>query len=48
MVDSSQSTFAVKGAQLLQKGDAALKGSFFGNLMKGRAERCDEAKEFYG
>jgi len=26
---------------------AKLKGSFFGNMMKGKEERADEAKELY-
>jgi len=30
-----------------KKGEAALKGSFFGNLMKGKTERQDDAKEFF-
>jgi hypothetical protein len=29
------------------RGDKTLKGSFFGNLMKGKADRADEAKEFF-
>jgi len=33
--------------ELEAKGDKMLKGSFFGNLMKGKADRADEAKEHY-
>lgn len=46
MVDSN-STFAKKGEEFYKKGCDALKGSFFGNFMKGKAERQDEAKEFF-
>jgi hypothetical protein len=45
MVESSN--FAAKAEQLKAKGDKALKGSFFGNLLSGKAERADEAKELY-
>jgi hypothetical protein len=45
MVQSS--TFATKGNEFKLKAESTLKGSFFGNLMKGKEERMDEAKEFY-
>jgi hypothetical protein len=41
------SNFAAKGNEFRLKAESTLKGSFFGNLMKGKAERMDEAKEFY-
>lgn len=45
MVDSSE--FAKKGDDLRLKAEATLKGSFFGNLMKGKQDRADEALELY-
>ena len=39
--------FSQKAADLEAKGDKTLKGSFFGNLMRGKADRQDEAKEHY-
>ena len=41
------STFSVKAVQLQQKAEKIQKGSFFGNLMKGRQDRNDDAKELY-
>jgi hypothetical protein len=40
-------SFNIKGIDFEKKGDKTLKGSFFGNLMKGKSDRSDEAKELY-
>ena len=40
-------SFSSKGNDLKAKADKKLKGSFFGNLMKGKSERQDDAKELY-
>ena len=40
-------SFSNKGNEYKAKADKKLKGSFFGNLMKGKSERNDEAKELY-
>ena len=45
MVQSSN--FSAKGQEFRLKAESTIKGSFFGNLMKGKAERLDEAKEYY-
>jgi len=45
MVESD--TFRKKAEQLRKDADAALKGSFLGNLMTGKGERMDNAKELY-
>lgn len=31
----------------MKKGDKKAKGSFFGNIMKGKSERADDALECY-
>ena len=41
------SGFSQKAVELEAKGDKTLKGSFFGNLMRGKADRQEEAKEHY-
>ena len=41
------SGFSKKAADLEAKGDKTLKGTFFGNLMRGKADRADEAKEHF-
>jgi hypothetical protein len=40
-------SFNLKAIDFEKKGDKTLKGSFFGNLMKGKSDRSDEAKELY-
>ena len=40
-------TFNTKAADFEKKADKTLKGSFFGNFMKGKSDRADEAKELY-
>ena len=40
-------SFNIKGIDFEKKGDKTLKGSFFGNFMKGKSDRPDEAKELY-
>lgn len=47
MLSSATMSFAKRAIENKQKGEAALKGSFFGNMMKGKGERMDEAKEFF-
>lgn len=47
MLKSATTSFAKRAEENKAKGEAALKGSFFGNLMKGKAERLEEAKEFF-
>ncbi len=39
--------FIQKGDDFRQQAAAKLKGSFFGNLMQGKAERQEQAKELY-
>ena len=41
------SGFSQKAVDMEAKGDKALKGSFFGNLMRGKGDRQEEAKEHY-
>jgi len=41
------SGFSSKAVELEARGDKTMKGSFFGNLMKGKGTRADEAKEFF-
>ena len=45
MVESSQ--FAKRAEENRQKGEAALKGSFFGNFTKSKSDRQDDAIEFF-
>ena len=47
MVQAVGVNFVVKAAELRSKGDAALKGSFFGNFFASKQDRKDEAKELY-
>jgi len=47
MVDSGQTGFIRRGDEFRQQAAAKLKGSFFGNMMQGKEERKDQAKELY-
>ena len=47
MVDASNPAFTKQGDDFRKKGDSARKGSFFGNLMTGKEDRDNEAKELY-
>lgn len=44
---SSTNSFAAKAELLKLKADKTLQGSFFGNLMKNKASRMDEARDLY-
>lgn len=41
------STFITKAKELEARAEKTMKGSFFGNLMKGKQDRADEAKDLY-
>lgn len=41
------SDFKAKAVELEKRATKTMKGSFFGNLMKGKEDRADEAKELY-
>jgi hypothetical protein len=41
------SNFKVKGKELMARAEKVLKGSFFGNFMRGKQDRADEAKDLY-
>ena len=47
MVEAISANFLVRATELRGKADAKLKGSFFGNMFNGKADRQDEAKELY-
>ena len=40
-------SFYSKAVEFEKKADKTLKGSFFGNLMKGKSDRADESKDLY-
>lgn len=39
--------FKAKAVELEKRASKTKKGSFFGNFMKGKGDRADEAKELY-
>jgi len=39
--------FIQKGDEFRQLAASKLKGSFFGNMMQGKADRQEQAKEYY-
>lgn len=43
----NSSNFNSKGQDLFDKAEKTLKGSFFGNFMKGKQDRADDAKDLY-
>jgi hypothetical protein len=47
MLSSATNNFASRAEDCRRKGEAALKGSFFANLLKSKEERQEEAKEFF-
>lgn len=47
MLKSATTSFAQRAEENKQRGEAALKGSFFSNLTKGKAERMEDAKGFF-
>ena len=41
------SNFTRKAGELFDKAEKTMKGSFFGNMMKGKQDRADDAKDLY-